>query len=55
MGSMNLPFIGAAVPILAAISALTTYLTSKMTCAGQPVNEWPTNGITKDQWLWWCL
>lgn len=31
MGGMALPFIGAAVPILAAISGITTYLTTKMT------------------------
>ncbi|MEL7649536.1 MAG: YidC/Oxa1 family membrane protein insertase [Sedimentibacter sp.] len=39
MGGMVLPFIGAAVPILATISALTTYLTSKMTMAGQPAGN----------------
>ena len=31
MGGMSLPFIGAAVPVLAAISGITTYLTTKMT------------------------
>lgn len=40
MGGVSLPFIGAAVPVLAAISAFTTYLTSKMTTASQPsMNE----------------
>ncbi len=40
MGGMALPFVGAAVPILAAVSALTTYLTTKMTSSSQPsVNE----------------
>ena len=38
MGGMSLPFIGAAVPILAAISGLTTYLTTKMT-AQPSLNE----------------
>ncbi|NLB32601.1 MAG: YidC/Oxa1 family membrane protein insertase [Tissierellia bacterium] len=38
MGGMSLPFIGAAVPIFAAISALTTYLTTKMT-AQPSVND----------------
>ncbi len=37
MGGMSLPFIGAAVPILAAITGISTYLTSKMSMAGQPV------------------
>lgn len=32
----NLPFIGVALPILAGISAYTTYLTTKMTSASQP-------------------
>lgn len=32
----SVPFIGAAVPILAAISGYSTYLTSKMTAASQP-------------------
>lgn len=36
MGGMTLPFIGAAVPIFAVVSALTTYLTTKMTAASQP-------------------
>lgn len=36
MGGMSLPFLGAAVPIFAAVSALTTYLTTKMTSASQP-------------------
>lgn len=36
MGGISLPFIGKSVPILAAISALTTYLTSKMTSSSQP-------------------
>jgi YidC/Oxa1 family membrane protein insertase len=36
MGGVSLPFIGSAFPILAAISAFTTYLTSKMTSASQP-------------------
>ncbi|HHZ02414.1 MAG TPA: YidC/Oxa1 family membrane protein insertase [Tissierellia bacterium] len=31
MGSVPLPFIGTALPVLAAISGLTTYLTTKMT------------------------
>lgn len=35
---MSLPFIGAALPILAAVSALTTYLTTKMT-AQPAINE----------------
>ena len=40
MGGMTLPFVGAAVPILAAMSGYTTYLTSKMTTASQPsMNE----------------
>lgn len=40
MGGIELPFIGAAVPILAVISGFTTYLTTKMSSAGQPtVNE----------------
>lgn len=40
MGGMALPFIGAAVPILAAVSGLTTYLTTKMTSSSQPsMNE----------------
>ena len=39
MGGMSLPFIGAAVPILAALSGITTYLTSKMTMAGQPAGN----------------
>lgn len=40
LGGMTLPFIGAALPILAAMSAYTTYLTSKMTSASQPsMNE----------------
>lgn len=40
MGGMTLPFIGAAVPILAVVSALTTYFTTKMTSASQPsMNE----------------
>jgi len=40
MGGMTIPFIGAALPILAAMSAYTTYLTSKMTSASQPsMNE----------------
>lgn len=38
MGGMSLPFIGAAVPILAAISGITTFLTTKMT-AQPAVNE----------------
>lgn len=36
MGGMTVPFIGAAIPILAAMSGYTTYLTSKMTTASQP-------------------
>ena len=36
MGGATLPLIGSAVPILAAVSALTTYLTTKMTSAAQP-------------------
>ena len=36
MGGASLPFIGYAVPILAAISALTTYLSTKMTSSAQP-------------------
>ncbi len=40
IGGMSLPFIGAAVPILAAVSAFSTYLTSKMTSSSQPsMNE----------------
>lgn len=40
MGGITIPFIGAAIPILAAMSAYTTYLTSKMTTASQPsMNE----------------
>lgn len=35
MGGMTLPFIGGAVPILAAFSGYTTYLTSKMTMQSQ--------------------
>jgi YidC/Oxa1 family membrane protein insertase len=38
LGGMSLPFIGAAVPILAAISGITTFLTTKMT-AQPAVNE----------------
>lgn len=38
LGGMTLPFIGAAVPILAAISGITTYLTTKMT-AQPSINE----------------
>lgn len=38
MGGISLPFIGAAVPILAAISGITTFLTTKMT-AQPAVNE----------------
>jgi len=34
---MSLPFVGAAIPILAALTGLSTYLTSKMTMQGQPV------------------
>lgn len=37
IGGMNLPFIGAAFPILAALTGLSTYLTSKMSMQGQPV------------------
>ncbi len=36
MGGTALPIIGVAVPILAAVSGLTTYLTTKMTSASQP-------------------
>ena len=36
---MTLPFLGAAVPILAAVSGITTYLTSKMSMAGQPAGN----------------
>lgn len=36
MGGMSLPFLGAAIPILAALSGITTYLTTKMTSAAQP-------------------
>lgn len=36
MGGMTLPFLGAAVPILATLSGITTYYTTKMTSAGQP-------------------
>jgi len=40
MFGASFPFIGSAVPILAAMSGFTTYLTSKMTAAGQPsMNE----------------
>lgn len=39
MGGMSLPFIGAAIPILAALSGITTYLTTKMTTAGQPAGN----------------
>lgn len=38
MGGISLPFIGAAVPIFAAISAITTFLTTKMT-AQPSMNE----------------
>jgi len=38
MGGVSLPFIGAAVPILAAISGITTFLTTKMT-AQPAMNE----------------
>jgi YidC/Oxa1 family membrane protein insertase len=34
---MSLPFVGAAFPILAAITGISTYLTSKMSMSGQPV------------------
>lgn len=34
---MSLPFVGAALPILAALTGLSTYLTSKMSMQGQPV------------------
>ena len=36
---MTLPFLGSAVPILAAVSGITTYLTSKMSMAGQPAGN----------------
>lgn len=36
MGGMTLPFLGAAFPILAAVAAYTTYLTTKMTASSQP-------------------
>jgi len=39
MGGMTIPFLGAAIPILAAISGITTYLTTKMTSAGQPAGN----------------
>jgi len=40
LGGFTLPFIGAAVPILAVISALSTYFTTKMMSASQPsLNE----------------
>jgi YidC/Oxa1 family membrane protein insertase len=40
LGGMILPFIGGVFPILAIMSAYTTYLTSKMTTASQPsMNE----------------
>lgn len=40
MGGLSLPVIGTAFPILAAISGLTTYFTTKMTSAAQPsMNE----------------
>lgn len=42
MGGMELPFIGYALPILAAISAIMTYLTSKMTAQ-------PTVGVSEEQ------
>jgi YidC/Oxa1 family membrane protein insertase len=38
MGGISLPFIGAAVPILAAVSGITTFLTTKMT-AQPSMNE----------------
>lgn len=47
MGGMSLPFIGAAVPIFAAISALTTYLTSKMTMSTQPAGNEQAMATTK--------
>ena len=37
MGGISLPFVGAALPILAFISAFTTYYTSKMTQSSQAV------------------
>lgn len=36
MGGLSIPFIGGALPILAAISGYSTYLVSKMTTAAQP-------------------
>lgn len=39
MGGMSIPFLGAAIPILAIITGLTTYLTTKMTSAGQPAGN----------------
>lgn len=36
MGGASLPFIGSAVPIFAVISALSTYLSTKMTSSAQP-------------------
>lgn len=36
MFGTSLPFIGAAIPILAAVSGYSTYLTSKMTASSQP-------------------
>jgi YidC/Oxa1 family membrane protein insertase len=40
MGGFTIPFAGAAIPVLAFITGLTTYYTTKMTSAGQPsMNE----------------
>jgi YidC/Oxa1 family membrane protein insertase len=40
MGGLSIPMIGSAVPILAAISGISTYLTTKMTSSTQPsMNE----------------